>query len=185
MATARGRADVKRFILEQTPQDLRKVLIGAGRAGGNVVADDARERCKSNRVRNSIKVKVKAGDSKVVTSIQTSGPGSAEAGWLEYGTEAHFISVDDSQRGGRSIRKINEADKAARRAGKIGGAESLVINGQFVGDTVRHPGARPEPFLRPALDTKENEAVAAAQAHINNHVTPAGVIVAGAEGVDR
>ncbi|MFD2500637.1 HK97 gp10 family phage protein [Rhizorhabdus histidinilytica] len=146
MATAKGRADVKRFILQQTPQDLRKVLVGAGRAGGNVVADDARERCKSDRVRGSIKVKVKAGDSKVTTSVQTSGPGSAEAGWLEYGTDAHFISVDDSQRGGLSVRKINEADKAARREGKIGGADPS----SSTASSSAPPCATPAPGLSPS-----------------------------------
>ena len=54
-----------------------------------------------------------------------------------------------------------------------------MINGHFVGTAVHHPGARPHPFLRPALDTKEGEAIAAAQSYINGRVWPAGIIVAG------
>jgi hypothetical protein len=40
---------------------------------------------------------------------------------------------------------------------------------------VRHPGARPNPFLRPALDMKEGEAVAAAQDYITSRIGASGI----------
>ena len=43
---------------------------------------------------------------------------------------------------------------------------SLVIGGNFVGPMVHHPGHVPKPFLRPALDQKAQEAVAAMGAYI-------------------
>ena len=83
----------------------------------------------------------------------------------ETGTAPHFIRVDDSQRRGMGINRINKSVKEG----------SLVINGKFVGATVHHPGARPHPFLRPALDMKEGEAIAAAQAYIDARITPSGI----------
>jgi len=85
--------------------------------------------------------------------------------WLEYGTAPHLISVDDSQRQGLSVRRVNDRVNAG----------SLVINGNFVGTTVHHPGARPHPFMRPALDTKEGEARAAAQSYINSRISRSGI----------
>lgn len=38
---------------------------------------------------------------------------------------------------------------------------SLVINGNFVGQSVHHPGAAPRPFLRPALDSQSQAALVA------------------------
>lgn len=84
--------------------------------------------------------------------------------WLEWGTAPHFISVDDKQREGRSVRTINER-------GKNG---TLAINGQPIGATVFHPGAQGHPFLRPALDTKEAEAIRAAQEYITTRLKRSG-----------
>jgi len=167
MATLKGRAEFSRF-MQQLPDEMRKVLRGAGRAGATVVADEAKARSISAEVSESVKVKVRTGDGQVIAKIQTVGPGAYLAPWLEYGTSEHFISVDDSQRQGRSIGRINLLSKEH--------GHSLVIGGNFVGTTVLHPGARPHPFLRPALDTKQVEALAAAQAYINARVTPAGIV---------
>src|SRR3546814_8055374 len=108
-------------------------------------------------------------DGLIIAKMQVKGPGSYIAPWLEYGTDPHFISVDDSQRDGMSVRKVNQKVTAA------GGDGSLVINGHFVGTTVFHPGARPPPFLRPALDIKEGAAIQAAQNYITARVSKVGI----------
>ncbi len=166
MARSKGGADVRR-LMQQLPADLeRKVLRGAGRVGGNVIADEIRANTNSDDVRGSVKVKVEAGDGLITTRIQAVGKGAYLAPWEEYGTDPHFISVDDSQREGLSVRKVNDRVKAG----------SLVIGGKFVGTTVHHPGARPHPVWRPALDLKAADAIAAAQAHIIKKVTRAGIV---------
>ena len=165
MGTSRGGADVRRFMAALPGQIERKVLRGAARAAANVVATEAKERSISSEVAGAVKVAVKAEEGRVVAKVQVKGPGAYIAPWLEYGTDPHFISVDESQRRGMSVGRVN-------RLGKEG---SLVINGQFVGTTIHHPGARPHPFLRPALDAKEGEAIAAAQGFINARVRPAGI----------
>jgi len=164
MASMKGRSEVKSFIAG-IPSDLAKLLRGAGRAGAKVIADEAKDRVISDEVRSGIKVATKAEDGRIIAKVQVKGKFAFIAPWLEYGTDPHFISVDDSQRGGMSVRKVNERVKAG----------SLVIGGNFVGSTVHHPGARPHPFLRPALDTKENEARNAAQHYINSRVGRTGI----------
>ena len=166
MATSRGGSDVKRFIAQLPSQIEGKLLSGAARAAANVVADEARSRSISPEVTAAIKVATSRGDGHVTAKVQAKGEGAYIAPWLEYGTDPHFISVDESQRGGRSIGRVNREVKTG----------SLVIGGTFVGATVHHPGARPHPFLRVSLDIKEAEAIAAAQGYINARVKPSGII---------
>jgi hypothetical protein len=72
----------------------------------------------------------------------------------------------------------------ANRINQLGRGGTLVINGKPAGATVWHPGARPHPFLRPALDVKEREAIGAAQSYINARVGPGGINASGTEGDD-
>jgi len=171
MVSVKGRSEVKQF-LRQTPDRLKRVLRAAGREGAGVIAEEAKRLSVSSEVSGSIAITVRTVEGQIVAKVQTKGRGAFIAPWLEYGTDPHFISVDESQRGGRSVRRINELHKAG----------TLVIAGRFVGDTVHHPGARPYPFLRPALDLKEGEAVAAAQAYIDAHITRSGIRDPGATG---
>lgn len=175
MVTVRGRSEVSAY-LAALPEQITKVLRGAGRAGGKVIADEAKDRSSSDAVANDVVVRTKNADGRIVVTV-TVKPGYSwfRALWLEFGTDPHFIRVDDTQRKGRGIGRINQQVRDARGDG------SLVIGGKFVGDTVWHPGARPHPFLRPALDIKEADAIAAAQAYINARVSKAG-ITATAEG---
>lgn len=165
MPSVRGKADVQRFIAQLPGEIERKLLRGAGRAGANVIAKEAKERCISSEVRGLIKVRVRSTESQVIAKVQVRGPGAYIAPWIEYGTSPHFISVDDSQRDGRSVKRINTEMKAG----------SLVIGGQYVGTTVLHPGAKPHPFLRPALDTQASAAIKAAQGYINARVSRTGI----------
>lgn len=164
MATSKGRSDVSRYIAN-IPGALERLLRGAGRAGANVIAEEAKQRSISSEVSGAIRVSTSVKEGMVTARIQVKGPGSYIAPWLEYGTDPHFISVDDSQRQGMSIGRVNKKVKDG----------SLVINGKFVGATIFHPGAKAHPFLRPALDMKEVDAVVAAQAYINARVSPKGI----------
>jgi len=175
MPTVKGRSEVKRY-LAQLPEEIeRKLLRGAARAGGKVIMDEIAEETPSDDVRDNLRMRSQAGDGRIVVKIDVK-PGWARsvAIWLEYGTDPHFITVDDSQRQGMTANRIN----------KLGKAGTLVIAGKPVGATVHHPGARPHPTFRPALDRKEAEAVAAAQSYINSRVTRSG-IVGTAEGDDE
>lgn len=171
MATSRGKAEVLAF-MNRIPAELEdRVLRGAARSAATVVADEAKERTQSSEIRGAIKVATrKEGRGRIVAKVQVKGPGAYLAPWEEYGTAPHLISVDESQRRGMSIGRIN------RLAKEPDANHSLVIGGKFVGKTVMHPGARPHPFLRPALDLKEAEAVAVAQSYITTRVRPGGIV---------
>ncbi len=161
MVTVKGSAAVKRF-LSGLPKEIEgKLLRGAGRAAGKVIADDAADRATSQEVRDNVVVKVSSRGGQVAAKITVRPGWSYSLGvWEEWGTEPHFIKVAEDQRQGRSIGRINKLTREG----------SLVINGQYVGDTVYHPGAKDSPFLRPALDIRGRDAVAAAQAYINSRI---------------
>lgn len=160
MPSVRGKSDVRAFIAVIPEQLTTRVLRGAGRAAANVIANEAKDRSISDEVSGAIKVATSVTDGLIIAKVQVKGRGAYIAPWLEYGTDPHFISVDERQREGKSVARINRDVKEG----------SLVIGGQFVGSTVWHPGARPNPFLRPALDIKEADAIRAAQQYISSRV---------------
>ncbi|WP_313534395.1 HK97 gp10 family phage protein [Sphingomonas sp.] len=175
MVTVRGRDTVNRFFAELPKEIETKLLRGAGRAGGKVIADDARERALAEEIRDDLVLKTSSRDGRIVVKITVKpGWGYSLGVWQEWGTEPHFIRVAENQRQGRSIGRINQLAKAG----------SLVIGGRFVGETVHHPGARPSPFLRPALDLRGADAIAAAQAYINSRIA-GGKIVGAADPEDE
>ena len=172
----RGRAEVSRYMAE-LPNQLKKVLAGAGRAGGKVLADDAKQRCRSDYVAKKISAKGRVdGDQVRVKVTVASGYARSIAIWLEFGTSAHFISVDDSVRRGMTAGRINRNPSAEQKA-------TLIINGKPVGATVFHEGARPYPFLRPAREAKRLDAYAAAAAYVAARISR-GAVVPEAEPAD-
>jgi len=166
MAKVTGREGVKRY-MAAIPEFCRtKLLPGAARAGAKVIADEAKSRCQSQLVADDIIIRAKREDDRVRVKVTVRHGWSYSIGvWLEYGTAPHFISVDESQRRGRSVSTINRRQKGG----------SLAINGKPIGATVYHPGARPHPFLRPALDIKKTEAIRAAQNYITTRLKRTGL----------
>ena len=161
-----GKADFDHLI-EATKAQIDKIARGAARAGANVIAAEAARLCHDPEVAKSIGVGTRVEPGIATATVRTRGRGAYRAPWAEHGTDPHFISVDDSQSDGRTVRRIN----------RLG----LVINGKFVGKTVHHPGARPFPFLRPAFDTQSSAAFAAAGAYIQRRLTKEGLLSPPAE----
>lgn len=154
--------------MAQLPEQIeRSLLPGAARAGGKVIAEEARANSRSPLVAANIAVRVSRGEGHVIAKVRVAPGWATSVGiWLEWGTDPHFITVDDSQREGMTAGRIN---RLAKQKG------TLVINGKPVGTTVHHPGAKPYPFMRPALDLKEADAIKAAQAHIDARVSRRGI----------
>ena len=172
MPTVKGKTEVRDFFA-QIPQALEtKILRGAARAAAKVVADEAKLRVISSEVRGSIRISTKQEQNgQVIAKVQTKGSGAYLAPWLEYGTAPHFISAGDS---GFSASKLTQK---ANREGAYSevGTRALKIGNSYVTGAVAHPGARPHPFLRPALDTKAGEAISEAQAYINTRLAREGL----------
>lgn len=143
-------------VMEELPVKIeRNVLRGALRAGAGPIRTDARARAPvgptssenariyggyPGALRDSIRVTTKTRGGKVIASVVAGGKGKNGADvyyahFVEFGTSPHSIVPQ------------------TRRA--------LSIGGLFV-ESVEHPGARPQPFMRPALDGQAQQAVIAA-----------------------
>jgi hypothetical protein len=167
MPTLKGREAEQRR-RDQVPDKLMRILRGAARAGADVIAAEAKERVASDAVRDGVIVgRSKTQDNRITVKITVKEGWPRSLGtWLEYGTSAHFISVDPNFAEGRTAARINKLDKDAAKNAEPGPGATLVINGKPVGATVFHGGSPAEPWLRTAHDVKAREARAAAQAHI-------------------
>jgi HK97 gp10 family phage protein len=101
---------------------------------------------KSGDLRNSIKVRadrraLRRGQVKV--SLTAGDKKAYYANMVEYGTAQHFI--------------------------KPRSAKSLFFAG-LAREVVDHPGSRPKPFMRPALDQGENEAILTVREYIKKRL---------------
>lgn len=170
-ATMKGGDGLNAFFASLPANLGPKVLRGALKAGAEVIADRARDKCRSVEVRETIGTVSKSEPGVVTAKVQTKGPGAFKAPWLENGTDPHFISVDPEVAGGRTAGRVNRLNSK----GSSGVAETLIIGGKPVGKTVHHPGAKDHPFMRPALDEGEEDAIAAIGAHIAAKLTKEGL----------
>jgi HK97 gp10 family phage protein len=171
----KGLSELQKF-LDQLPAKIeRNVLRGALRAGARVIMAEAKrlvpvsaptsENKKlyggyAGALRDSLRVTTKSSGGRVTSSIKAGGKvkGGADiyyAHMVEYGTKAHLISIRGSGRA------------AARANYRFG---SLVIGQRFVGPVVEHPGARPRPFMRPALDNMAEAAVITAAQYMRERL---------------
>ncbi|MEO8101333.1 MAG: HK97-gp10 family putative phage morphogenesis protein [Betaproteobacteria bacterium] len=150
--------------LQQLPVKIEKnVLRGALRAGAKVIMARAKQNVPvsppnsenarlyggyAGALRDSMKITVRARGGTVTASVKAGGKtkrgGDAfYAHMVEFGTSAHLIN------------------------GKLGG--SLFLGGLFA-KQVMHPGARPHPFLRPAMDAAAQPAVIAAAEYMKKRL---------------
>ncbi len=170
--SVRGRSDVSRYLAQLPDVIAKRLLQPSARAGGKVLAREIKSRSISQDVSDAIVVKTRTEPTRIRVRVTVKGGWPASvANWLEYGTTRHFISVDDSARAGRSVRRINEL------ANEPGNSHSLVINGNFVGKTVLHPGAGAHPLFRPGLDAAAGDAIKTMQNEIYARLRKGGMAI--------
>lgn len=87
-------------------------------------------------------------------SIRPSGRHDFLALFHEYGVAPHLIASTGKGEGRVALKK------AAEGTGTVT-AGVMKIGDDFVSGIISHPGHRAQPFMRPALDAKANEAVKA------------------------
>lgn len=151
--------------MKQLPEKLQKnVMRGALRAGAKALEAEAKRGAAvdAGDLRASIRISTRNQKGMVTASVKTD---DFKAHWIEYGTAAHWISVDEKVRPTRKTRR-GERVIGLKTLNKMLARGSLQIGGQFVGSSVHHPGARARPFMRPALDNKGQEAIVAAGNYI-------------------
>lgn len=175
----KGLRELQAFLDQLTPKLEQNVMRGALRQAAKVVAAEAKLLCpsgptpKRNRekygsypgaLRDSIKISTRVVNGRVMSLVKAGNEKAWYARFVEYGTRKHWIYAEIrpqriTRRGTLKTMAINTMNKKAKRG-------ELVIGGKFVGEQVIHPGARPRPFLRPALDARAQDAVLAAAEYI-------------------
>ena len=142
----KGGAELQAF-LQQLPAKIEKnVMRGALRAGAKVIQQAVREKAPIHRgiLRESIKLKTSSRNGVVSARIVIGDKKSFYAHFVEFGTKAHTIT--------------------AKKGGLI------FFNGVFR-ESIDHPGARAEPFARPAMDESQGQALLAATQYIKKRLT--------------
>ena len=138
-------------LLDTLPAKMEaNVMRGALRAGMNPIKAEAKQllaahgNVVSGQIRDGLKVSVRSQGGKILARLRVRGKHAFIAYWLEFtGAKPHEI-------------------KPKKR-------KSLFIAGLF-GEIVHHPGFRPKPFLRPALDGQAQRAVIAVGEYIKNRL---------------
>lgn len=161
--------------LETLPARIEaNVMRGAMRAGAKVIATDAKARVNriSGALADSIRygVKLERAQGRIKAYVRAGGKGPAwYARLVESGTRAHLVSVREQDRPTRLTRRGVRA-VSMRTLNRMVQRGSLRIGSSFVGPVVQHPGARPKPFLRPALDARALDAVVAVREYVRRRL---------------
>lgn len=141
----KGLSDLQKF-LDQLPAKLEaNIMRGALRAGMNVVKPVAQAAVHSvsGELAAGLKVGTRRRGGTVIANLKATGPHRSIAHLVEFGTHAHFIVARD------------------------GGWMSF---GGIFAKSVAHPGARPKPFMRPALDSQASAATVATGEYIKKRL---------------
>lgn len=141
----KGMADLQKF-LDQLPAKMEaNVVRGALRAGMKLVQADAKAGAavSSGQLRDGLKISTRIKGGRVYSRLVAKGKHGYLANWIEHGTVAHEIRPKNGK--------------------------SLFLAGIF-SNLVNHPGARPRPFMRPALDARAQDAVVAAAEYMKKRL---------------
>lgn len=145
LSHVKGLAELQKF-MDQLPAKLeRNVMRGALRAGMKPVLEKAQENApvESGQLRDGLKLGTRHKGGTVMSYVKASGPHGYVARWMEFGVRPHNIAAQ-----------------------KDGWLSFLNVFAK----EVQHPGAKPHPFMRPALDARANAAVNAAAAYMKSRL---------------
>lgn len=154
--------------LEAFPMRIQK---GAVRSGLTAAAKPVRDEARLNAARASGKMAkaIKTGSPKVeeggrvTIKVRLAGPHSFLGKFIESGVAPHLIARTGAGQGRVAVRKAFEG------RGEVEGGV-MKIGDDFVSGIIQHPGFAAKPFMRPALDTKAEEAVQAFAGRIRTYL---------------
>ncbi len=142
--------------LRELPVKIEKnILRSAMRAGARVIANEAKGNVpvEDGDLKRSIRVSTNTRKGEVTAKAVAGGKKVYYAHFVEFGTVGHIISA----KSGSVLRFTTRDGKYHERT------------------SVNHPGARAKPFLRPALDSKAQQAVRAVAKQIAAKLTERGI----------
>lgn len=146
MSTITGLSELNRYLETFEPRLRNNIVRGGLRKGTKDVLlpqAQANIHSVSGKLAAGLKIGTRVKGQTVKAYIKATGPHARVAHLVEHGTRAHFIPA------------------------KKGGALSFL--GVFR-EGVHHPGAKPHPFARPALDQRGTAAVIAFGEYVKNRL---------------
>lgn len=162
----KGMAELQQFLDQFAPKLQNNVLRGALRAGATVIAEEARANVPlgapstygterygdyAGALRDSIRTGSRMKNGRPV--------GYVKAGGRSKGADVFYAHI------------VEYTGAAAHGLGlKYGGLRKIAFGGK-VRNSIWHPGITPRPFLRPALDAKRDDAVAAVAQYIKDRLS--------------
>lgn len=168
-----GGKELQEFLRQLPKRVERNIMRAALRAGARVIANEAKKLAPagdSGKLKKSLRTGSEFSKNKVEAYVRAGGrrSGAAKdkdafyAQFVEFGTAAHQISPKNK--------------KKLKFRAKDGSMVTTKL--------VKHPGAKAQPFMRPALDAKGDAAIRAVSAKIRERLTKEGINVPAPEGND-
>lgn len=147
-----GGRELDAFLQQLPVKAERNILRAALRAGANEFKKAARAGVPvdDGDLQASIRVTARTKRGTVYASVKAGGKRAPHWHWVEFGTAAHKIKPKQDRALSFGVTTVHEVD---------------------------HPGARAQPFMRPAFDAAAAAAIAAAAAKIRERLTLAGINV--------
>ena len=134
-------------LLDELPARIEgNVVRGGLRAAAKVVEMEAKRLCpvgKTGDLRNSIRVTLRSKHGHISATVKAGNAKAFYAHMVEFGTARHWIKPKNRK--------------------------SLFVAG-LLREAVDHPGAKKEPFMRPAIDGKADEAIDAMAAYLRERI---------------
>lgn len=167
----KGLRDLQK-LLDTLPAKMEaNVMRGALRAGMKVVMPVAKSNISSlsGETAASLKITTSIRNGLVKSKLAAKGIEGMRAIWLEFGTQPHLIKVSDEDKKVNTRLSRKRGHKVLESVTTIN-RRSLLINQNFVGPVIRHPGAVAKPFMRPALDSQSDASLRAAAQYIRKRL---------------
>ena len=141
-----GLKELDQFLKQFTPRIEGNIMRGALRASAKVIYEEAKALAPvdDGDLKKSIRLKTKNKKGRVTASVVAGNKEAFYAHFVEYGTGSFYSGK------GESIRRPYKI--SAKTKG------SLFFGGKAF-QSFTHPGIKPEPFMRPAFDSKQDESL--------------------------
>lgn len=174
----RGGRELAQALQSFSPKFEKNVMRQALRAGAAVIRDAARANVPvdDGLLRKSVRVSTSAKGGVIKAVIKAGNAQAFYAHMVEYGTKPHLIKVREEDRP-INYKLTQKRGVLTRVSIKTMNRHALRIGNHFVGPSLKHPGARAKPFMRPALDDKSGAAVQAVSDKVRERLTNEGINV--------
>lgn len=148
----KGLSELQAFLSSLPAKVEKNIMRSALRQGANVLKDEAKKNLSANgnidtgKLRDGIRVSTNYKRGVVSATVKAKGTHGYIGHWIEYGVAAHSLK------------------KGAKRK-----------SGKYQDQGRKHHGITPHPFMRPALDTKAQQALLAVGNQIKAKLTEVGI----------